>query len=143
MCHPERNKKHAHNAPKITHRQSMNNKTFVYTLGTQYYYGSTSLFKGKKRVFKWSLKHSLILFRGKIFEWGLGRPKTYKMNRSPSDCKIKWTWSSKGSSRCRLSDAETWTRNYRRRYGGYRLFTNNCHYFVNRFMSYLRSNCGR
>ena len=113
-----------------------------------YYYGSTSLWggkKGKRAIVRntWTLRHSLLQFRGKIFEWGLGKSKTYSMTRALGDCKIRWSWGRKGESRCLLSDAENWTRRYRSNYGSYKLLSNNCHHFVNRLGRYLASNCGR
>ena len=114
-----------------------------------YYYGSTSLsFWGKRGSIvrnTWRLRHSLLQFRGIIFEWGIKRNgvKTYDMGRSLSDCKIKWSYSKKGYSRCLSSDAQRWTRAYRGRYGKYRLFSNNCHHYVNKLGRYLATNCGR
>jgi hypothetical protein len=117
---------------------------------SDYFYGQTSLGwwgkKGKRNIVSntWTLRHSLLLFRGTIFEWGIkrGGVKTYDMGRSLNDCKISWK-GRKGESRCRLSDAQAWTKAYRRKYHGYRLFSNNCHHFVNRLGGYLQTNCGR
>ncbi|CAB4003728.1 Hypothetical predicted protein [Paramuricea clavata] len=112
---------------------------------SEYFYGTTSLNKDRKRefsVFKWKLDHSLLMFRGKIFEWGMGDSKTYKMNRNPSQCSITWSSGSKGTSKCLLSDVEEWTRNYPKRNGEYHLLKNNCHYFVNRLVRHLNTDCG-
>ena len=123
-----------------------------FATSSDYFYGDTSLGwwgkkskRGKIVSNTWRLRHSLLLFRGTIFEWGIKRSgvKTYDMSRSLGDCKISWTYSRKGESRCLLSDAQTWTKAYRRHYGGYKLFSNNCHHFVNRLGTYLKTDCGR
>ena len=119
--------------------------SFLVSASADYFYGTTSLFKGRKRefsVFQWKLDHSLLMFRGKIFEWGLGDQKTYKMNRDPSQCSISWSSGSKGRSKCLLSDVEDWTEDYPNEYGKYDLLTNNCHFFVNRLVKFLNTNCG-
>lgn len=121
------------------------NNFIVSAQSNDYFYGTTKLFgSSKKRDIvsnKCLLKHSLLLFRGQIFEWG----KSYNgvTNRRPGDCKITWTWTSKEESRCPLSDAKTWAHSYKNKYGKYHLLKNNCHYFVNRLGHYLQTNCGR
>lgn len=115
----------------------------LYFLGPQgeYFYGTTELGKGGKRVFTLKPKHSLLMFRGKMFEWGFGTPKTYRMDRNPAQCSISWEFVSKGMSKCRLDQIEQWTQNYPNLHGGYQVTTNNCHYFVNRLMEHLKTNC--
>ena len=110
-----------------------------------YYVGEMSLFKAKGKgkrfvIWPWSISHSMLLFRGKVFEWGINR--TYYMRRDPSSCYIKWRSRSEGSSRCTLNDAKRWTRKYGRK-NTYNLLFNNCHMFVNALANYLKSNCGR
>ncbi|CAB4007689.1 Hypothetical predicted protein [Paramuricea clavata] len=111
-----------------------------------YYLGEMSLsdaIKGKRKryvIWPWTLTHSMILFRGKVFEWGINY--TYYMNRSPSSCQITWHWGAKGFSKCSLSDVESWTRAYGRS-NTYDILSNNCHMFVNRLAKYLNTNCGR
>lgn len=82
------------------------------------------------------------MFRGKIFEWGMGKKKTYKTDRSPSDCSITWDSDSKGTSRCLLSDVDEWVKGYQDLKGEYSVWTNNCHMFVNELVKYLNTNCG-
>ena len=108
-----------------------------------YYVGEMSLWdakgKGKRNViWPWTISHSMILFRGKVFEWGID--KTYYMKRSPSSCKITWRSKKESFSRCTLRQVERWTRDYGAK-NNYNLLTNNCHMFVNRLAKYLYSDC--
>jgi hypothetical protein len=66
---------------------------------SDYFYGDTSLWlfkkikKLKKRSivsYTWTLRHSLLIFRGTIFEWGID--DSYYMRRTPRDCDISWSW---------------------------------------------------
>lgn len=91
-------------------------------------------------IWRWTFNHSLILFRGKVFEWGINF--TYFMNRRPSSCYINWHRGKKGTSRCSLADIEDWTRAYGKKYT-YNLLTNNCHVFSNALAKHLDTNCGR
>ncbi len=132
--------------PSTSERTTYFALLYSVTQSSDYFYGDTSLWgskKGKRTIVRntWRLRHSLLLFRGTIFEWGINR--NYDMNRTPRHCAIKWSWGRKGESKCLLSDAKTWTRAYKRRYGKYRLLFNNCHDFVNRLGRYLATNCGR
>lgn len=105
----------------------------------------TILGRNKRNIISpWTFSHSLLLFRGKVFEWGIrsGWRLNYYMDRRPSSCTIKWHWGSKGSSKCSLRDAEKWTREFGRKYR-YSLLWNNCHHFVNHLVKYLSTNCGR
>lgn len=112
---------------------------------SDYFYGDASLFAGRNkrgfRVRTWRFRHSLLLFRGVIFEWGIKR--SHYMKRPLTSCNVKWRRNKRGKSRCLLSDVKKWTRAYHRRYGRYRLFRNNSHHFVNRLSKYLDKNCGR
>ena len=108
-----------------------------------YFVGEMSLLdaKGKgKRAAIWPLtpSHSMILFRGKVFEWGINY--SYYMGRSPSSCKITWRSTRESYSRCTLSQVEQWTRDYGAN-NIYNLAFNNCHMFVNRLAKYLYSDC--
>ena len=95
--------------------------------------------KGKRNViWPWTVSHSMILFRGKVFEWGIG--KTYYMGRSPSSCQITWRSNRESYSSCTLSQVENWTRNYGAT-NTYNLLTNNCHMFVNKLAKYLYDDC--
>ncbi|CAB4002033.1 Hypothetical predicted protein [Paramuricea clavata] len=114
--------------------------------GTPYYLGEMSLpdaKKGKRKrdiIWPWTLTHSMIRFRGNVFEWGIN--KTYYMNRSPSSSQIWWHRGAKGHSKCLLSDVKSWTKAYGRS-NTYHILANNCHMFVNRLAKYLNTNCGR
>ena len=114
--------------------------------GNSYFLGQMRLSdaikgRGKRNViFPWTPTHSMILFRGKIFEWGINY--SYYMYRNPSSCVITWSWSAKGQSRCSLWDVERWTRAYGRTHT-YNILWDNCHMFVNRLAKYLNTNCGR
>eukprot|EP00058_Branchiostoma_floridae_P023887 XP_002609377.1 hypothetical protein BRAFLDRAFT_86468 [Branchiostoma floridae] len=83
-----------------------------------FFHGRSPLFRRRRRgvrpVFQWSPVHRVLLFRGEVFEWGVGSKR-----------------------------AEFFAREYKSRYGSYRLFSNNCHFFVNRLMRYLDSGCTR
>ena len=113
---------------------------------SDYYVGQMSLadaMKGRKKrgvIFPWTLTHSMILFRGKVFEWGIN--KSYYMSRDPGSCKITWRRRWASFSKCTLNDAVTWTKRYGRR-NTYNIVFNNCHMFVNRLSRYLYSDCGR
>ncbi|XP_035685006.1 uncharacterized protein LOC118421667 [Branchiostoma floridae] len=111
-------------------------------------HGRSPLFRRRRRgvrpVFQWSPVHRVLLFRGEVFEWGVGSKKeSWEGLRCPSDCAVTWRKSAAGYSTCTREQAEFFAREYKSRYGSYRLFTNNCHFFVNRLMRYLDSGCTR
>ncbi|XP_019643505.1 PREDICTED: uncharacterized protein LOC109484604 [Branchiostoma belcheri] len=113
-----------------------------------FFHGRTRLFRRRRRgvdtVFQWSPSHRVLLFRGEVFEWGVGaKMRWWEGLRCPSDCAVKWKRSPAGYSTCTRAQAELFSRQYKSCYGSYRLFTNNCHYFVNRLMKYLDSGCTR
>ena len=108
---------------------------------SDYYVGETPLNRRKRMaIFPWTYSHSMIFFRGVVFEWGIN--DSYYMSRSPSSCQITWRSASESSSKCTLNDAKTWTRDYGRK-NTYSWKTNNCHMFVNRLAKYLNDDCGR
>ena len=120
-----------------------------------YFYGSTKLclFRGKRGIVsttKWA--HSLLLFRGKIYEWGSDDYPWPTMGRSPSSCDINWRFYRIGTSKCTKSDIDKWNDAYKRSFPykilwskryGYNFLFNNCHHYVNRLAAKLKSNCGR
>ncbi|XP_078685912.1 uncharacterized protein LOC144918761 [Branchiostoma floridae x Branchiostoma belcheri] len=116
-----------------------------------FFHGTTRLSRrrrGVDTVWQWSLSHRVLLFRGEVFEWGVGASRwadkvAWEGRRCPSDCAVTWTKSPAGYSSCTRAKAELFTRQYKSRYGSYNLYTNNCHYFVNRLMKYLDSGCTR
>ncbi|XP_046842781.1 uncharacterized protein LOC124436850 [Xenia sp. Carnegie-2017] len=109
-----------------------------------YFYGSLSLWPGLKKrdiVKTFRLTHSVLLFRGKVFEWGSEKYKWPEMGRPSSSCKLKWNYEKKGRSRCSLDEIEVWNSQYEAKYSRYRLITNNCHHYVNRLADKLKTNC--
>ena len=138
---------------KKTLRYSVKWESNFSSLGTyaDYYVGEMGLLealdgiKGKRKrrsaIYPYTISHSMILFRGKVFEWGaIFGYHQYYMRRNPSSCLIRWRPRRESYSSCTLSQVEAWTR----RYGAtkrYNLFTNNCHMFVNNLAKYLYSDC--
>ena len=119
-----------------------------------FYYGSTSLSKkGRKRGIPGTRtpRHSLLLFRGTIFEWGIAtgaggwwlwKTRSFRIGYNPASCDISWHNHREGESRCTKNEIITWTRQYEGRYGKYSLLDNNCHHFVRHLRSKLNTNCG-
>lgn len=109
-----------------------------------YFYGHTSLWNRRNKramVSTTRLRHSLLLFRGKVFEWGSKRYPWPELARLPWSCNIKWQFVKKGRSQCSLNEIEIWNLRYVIKYGRYRLFSNNCHHYVNRMAYKLRTDC--
>ncbi|XP_035685003.1 uncharacterized protein LOC118421666 [Branchiostoma floridae] len=113
-----------------------------------FFHGTSPLSRRRRRavseVFQWSIVHRVLLFRGEVFEWGVGsKRESWEGRRCPSDCVVSWTKSAAGYSTCTREQAEFFAREYKSRYGSYDLFSNNCHIFVNRLMRYLDSGCNK
>ncbi|XP_066295362.1 uncharacterized protein [Branchiostoma lanceolatum] len=113
-----------------------------------FFHGTTPLFRRRRDVSEVfiCLAHRVLMFRGEVFEWGVGasawsRMVAWEGRRCPSDCAVSWTRSAAGHSTCTREQAEFFAREYKSRYGSYNLITNNCHIFVNRLMNYLDSGC--
>ena len=83
----------------------------------------------------------MLLFRGKIFEWGSKRYPWPKLGRPAWSCDIKWKLLKERRSKCTLDEIETWNEYYVMKYGPYRLFSNNCHHYVNRLAFKLSTDC--
>ena len=119
---------------------------FFLDYNSDYYVGEMRLGDTRRKrnvIFPWKLKHSMILFRGKVFEWGIMNSsglRSYDMTRDPSSCKITWRSNRESYSSCTLSQVENWTRNYGAT-NTYNLFRNNCHMFVNKLAKYLYDDC--
>ncbi|XP_033122974.1 uncharacterized protein LOC117121773 [Anneissia japonica] len=90
--------------------------------------------------------HSLLRFRGQVFEWGVA-PLSLRfrsrgsMNRDPSSQCITWDNAPRGKSACTLAQAQEWADNYHSTYGSYNLLLNNCHMFVIEMMTFLETGC--
>ncbi|XP_035684837.1 uncharacterized protein LOC118421596 [Branchiostoma floridae] len=114
-----------------------------------FFHGTTPLFRRRRdvnEVCTLCTVHRVLLFRGEVFEWGVGADDwenkvAWEGHRCPSDCQILWAGYVAGYSTCTREQAEQFTRDFKARYGTYNLFTNNCHHFVNRLMNYLDSGC--
>ncbi|CAH1271867.1 Hypp4724 [Branchiostoma lanceolatum] len=114
-----------------------------------FFHGTTPLFRRRRDVSEvctLCTVHRVLLFRGEVFEWGVGADDweskvAWEGHRCPSDCQILWANHVAGYSTCTREQAEQFTRDFKARYGTYNLFTNNCHHFVNRLMNYLDSGC--
>ena len=121
-------------------------KLFLFFIAeyNDYFYGHSSLWnrRSKRAVISTTrLRHSLLFFRGKIFEWGSKRYPWPRLGRPLSSCAINWQFVKKGRSKCTMDEIETWNLHYVSKYGRYRLFSNNCHHFVNRLAFKLSRDC--
>jgi hypothetical protein len=84
--------------------------------------------------------HRLFRYRGHVFEWGSGaRGFHVGPAESVTDCPVTWEDTPAGRSDCPPESLANWTGDYRRRYGGYNILTNNCHHFANRAAALLLS----
>ncbi|XP_071965668.1 uncharacterized protein [Antedon mediterranea] len=90
------------------------------------------------------LTHSMLTFRGKVFEWGvlplspISRNFGWMNRKSESKC-ISWDVAPRGTSRCSLEEATAWAENYHLVEGSYNLLLNNCHMFVKKMIQFLES----
>uniref|UniRef100_A0A194ALC9 Uncharacterized protein n=1 Tax=Pinctada fucata TaxID=50426 RepID=A0A194ALC9_PINFU len=116
-----------------------------------YYFGKTNLWcmmkygkKGKRSAPKrhnlWSLSHSFIYYDGWYFEFGVGKThkavyntRAVKSNR----CKSRRDKKPAGYSTLSVECLKKCTKNYKGKYGKYRLLTHNCHHFANRISNIL------
>lgn len=113
--------------------------------GYPYYFGTTALFcltkKGKRaapsRGTK-DLNHRWILYRGYFFERLNGRD-VYNRGFSTDSGKCSTHRESKpaGYSSLSVDCIKRCTNNYKRKYGKYGWWGNNCHYFANRISDIL------
>ncbi|XP_033645336.1 uncharacterized protein LOC117304830 [Asterias rubens] len=87
--------------------------------------------------------HTLVYFRGDVFEWGAGLMRSYEngtLGRDPHGCPIKWTLP--GQSNCTTTEIKQVASTYLTRFGRYDLLLNNCHNFSRRLIEkLLRGEC--
>lgn len=89
---------------------------------------------------KYSLDHSLVLFRGKCFEFGPGNDLMYVrggVGRMAEGCPV--TWTRIGQSKCTMKEAEDMAA-YQQAQQGYHLLWNNCHHFTEWLLHKLVNN---
>ncbi|XP_022102610.1 uncharacterized protein LOC110985704 [Acanthaster planci] len=84
--------------------------------------------------------HTLVYFRGEVYEWGQGLLRSYArgtLGRDPHGCPIHW--SLYGQSNCTSSEVKEVAASYLSHYGSYNLLSNNCHSFTERLNQKLLS----
>lgn len=117
-----------------------------------YFFGTQNLncVKGRTRRsiiptrFVWDISHRLVYYRDAVYELHPGgvytrtSPNWELANR----CNVTWESTPAGTSTCSIEEMREFANNYVSNYGGYNLFTNNCHKFANRVSTFLfQSNC--
>ncbi|KAK3086341.1 hypothetical protein FSP39_017078 [Pinctada imbricata] len=103
-------------------------------------YGKKGKRSAPKRHNLWSLSHSFIYYDGWYFEFGVGKThkavyntRAVKSNR----CKSRRDKKPAGYSTLSVECLKKCTKNYKGKYGRYRLLTHNCHHFANRISNIL------
>lgn len=116
--------------------------------GKPFYFGTTRLFcmaKGKRGSSPsrptWALKHRWIEYNGHFFERLKNGGDIFSSNAPKDSNKCSSSRESRpaGYSSLSIDCMKRCTNKYRQRYGGYRLLSNNCHHFANRFSDILCS----
>ncbi|XP_069101507.1 uncharacterized protein [Argopecten irradians] len=124
-----------------------------------YYFGTTNLFcmtysyyfrrdKRSASMFPFLPIHSWLYYEGKYVEFGIyhnyRKPYNYSVSvERPAvgdKCGFKQHHAPKGYSSLGIDCIEGCARNYIRTYGDYKLFSNNCHVFLNRISKILCHN---
>lgn len=98
---------------------------------------------GRKKRGTSRVNHSVLLFRGKVYEWGSSEYPWPNLGRNPSSCDIQWNWTPKSWSKCITRDTKQWSDNYKGTYGEYKVISNNCHHYAKRLAAKLFGDCGR
>ena len=117
--------------------------------GRPYYFGTTNLWcmvKEKREASPsrptWTLKHRWIQYGGYYFERLKGSNGDLYRYGSPSysrECSTERERKPAGYSNLSIDCLKRCTNNYKKKYGSYNFFTNNCHDFANRFSDMLCS----
>lgn len=116
--------------------------------GKPFYFGTTRLFcmaKGKRGSSPsrptWALKHRWIEYNGHFFERLKNGGDIFSSDAPKDSNKCSSSRESRpaGYSSLSIDCMKRCTTKYRQRYGGYRLLSNNCHHFANRFSDILCS----
>ncbi|CAC5375390.1 unnamed protein product [Mytilus coruscus] len=130
------------------HRPCTASKCSDPSRGKPFYFGTTRLFcmaKGKRGSSPsrptWALKHRWIEYNGHYFERLKNGGDIFSSN-APKDsnkCSSRRESRPAGYSSLSIDCLKRCTNKYRQRYGSYRLLSNNCHHFANRFSDILCS----
>ncbi|XP_038055004.1 uncharacterized protein LOC119727213 [Patiria miniata] len=87
--------------------------------------------------------HTMVYFRGDVYEWGAGLLRSYDrgtLGRDPHGCPAQWMLH--GQSNCSATEIKQVAASYLPRYGPYSLLSNNCHNFSERLAEkLLRGEC--
>ncbi|XP_063409616.1 uncharacterized protein LOC134692912 [Mytilus trossulus] len=132
----------------LRHRPCTASKCSDPSRGKPFYFGTTRLFcmaKGKRGSSPsrptWALKHRWIEYNGHFFE-RLKNGGDIFSSDAPKDsnkCSSRRESRPAGYSSLSIDCMKRCTNKYRQRYGSYRLLSNNCHHFANRFSDILCS----